>query len=198
MQKALGVSNGQGPAIKRISGDMEKLLTSDVLYSARVAPLITQALASAGVAGSPPPTDSFLPDIGWLVPQTAAQHILSYVPTSLGGSPPVSGTLVGHRLISASVVTNGSAKTLQANGINSIPYTTAGVTFVLTFTNSGAVTEHDVGTEVTFSKAGLDTSCLTRTAIDPHDQPGRQLHLRHPLHADLLGPARPSSIRSWR
>lgn len=172
MQKALGVSHGQGPAITRISGDMEKLLAADVLYSSRVAPLILQALTNAGLAGSPPP-DAFLPDIGWLTPQTAAQHILSYVPTSLGGAPLPAGTLVGHKLVSVGVLAPGGSVTpLQLTGINKLPYTTAGITFVLDVQNSGTVTEHDVGTQITFSKAGLDTSCLTRTNLIRTTSPG--------------------------
>lgn len=165
MQKALGVSHGQGPAITRISGDMEKLLSADVLYSDRVAPLILQALANAGVAGSPPP-DAFLPDVGWLVPQTAAQRILSYVPTSLGGTPLPSGTLVGHKLTSVGVLQpDGSVTPLQSTNVNRLAYTTTGITFVLGFQNSGTVAEHDVGTQITFQKAGFNTSCLSRTNI---------------------------------
>ena len=164
MQRALGVSSEQGPAITQIAGDMEKLLSSDVLYSDRVAPLIIEALANAGLAGSPPPS-TFLPDIGWLAPQTVAERILPYVPTSLGGPPLPAGASVGHRLTSVGYLTpSGSLTLLQPNGINMLPYTTAGITFVLKVVNSGTVIEHDVGIQITFRKAGLDTSCLTRTA----------------------------------
>jgi hypothetical protein len=172
MQKALGVSHGQGAAITQISGDMEKLLSADVLYEDRVAPLILQGLANAGVAGSPPP-DAFLPDIGWLVPQTTALRILSYVPTSLGGTPLPAGTLVGHKLISVGVLQpDDSVTPLQSSNVNKLAYTTAGITFVLGFQNSGTVTEHDVGTQITFSKAGLNTTCLTRTNITRTTSPG--------------------------
>jgi hypothetical protein len=172
MQKALGVSHGQGPAITRISGDMEKLLSADVLYADRVAPLILQGLANAGVAGSPPP-DAFLPDVGWLVPQTAAVRILGYVPTSLGGTPLPSGTLVGHKLTSVGVLQpNRSVTPLQTANVNKLAYTKAGITFVLGFQNSGTVAEHDVGTQITFSKAGLNTSCLTGTNITRTTSPG--------------------------
>jgi len=176
MQKALGVSQGQGGAIKQISGDMEKLLTSDTMYATRVAPLILQGLANAGVAGSPLSTDAFLPDIGWLVPRTAAERILSYVPTSLGGTPLPSGASVGHGLTSVGVLQpNGSVTPLQSTGNNKIPYTTAGITFVLGVQNLGTISEHDVGTQITFSKAGLNTSCLTRTNIIRTTTPGQTL-----------------------
>ena len=172
MQRALGVSSEQGPAIAQIAGDMEKLLTSDVLYSDRVAPLIIEALANAGLAGSPPPS-TFLPDIGWLTPQTVALRILTYVPTTLGGPPLPAGASVGHRLTSVGYLTpSGSLTPLQSSGINRLPYTTAGITFVLQVVNSGTVIEHDVGTQITFRKAGLDTSCLTRTSVIHTTRPG--------------------------
>ena len=40
---------------------------------------------------SPVPANSFLPDNGWLVPQTTAQRILGYVPVALGGSTAATG-----------------------------------------------------------------------------------------------------------
>jgi len=171
MQSALGVSSQQGPAITQIAGDMEKLLASDVLYTDRVAPLIIEALANAGLAGSPPPS-TFLPDIGWLDPQTVAQRILTYLPTSLGGAKLPSGASVGHRLVSVGYLTpSGSVTMLQTSGINKIAYTTAGVTFILKVENSGTVTEHDVGTEIRFFKAGLDTACLKQTSDIHTTQP---------------------------
>lgn len=173
MQRALGVSSQQGPAITRIAGDMQKLLTSDVMYSARVAPLIVEALAKAGLAGSPPPS-TFVPDIGWLVPQTVAQRILTFVPTSLGGAPLPSGASVGHRLTSVGYLTpSGAVTPLSTTGVNKIPYTTAGITFVLGVVNSGTVPEHDVGTRIKFFKAGLATSCLQQTNQIRTTQPGQ-------------------------
>jgi hypothetical protein len=172
MQSALGVSSQQGPAITQIAGDMEKLLSSDVIYSDRVAPLIIEALAKAGLAGSPPPS-TFLPDIGWLDPATVAQRILTYVPTSLGGAPLPAGATVGHRLVSVGYLTpSGSVTLLKSNGINRLPYTTAGITFVLKFENSGNQPEHDVGTEIRFRKAGLNTACLKRTNVIRTTEPG--------------------------
>jgi hypothetical protein len=151
---------------------MQKLLSSDVLYSDRVAPLIIEALANAGLAGSPPPS-AFLPDLGWLTPQTVAARILTYVPTSLGGAPLPSGATVGHQLVSVGYLTpTGTVTPLQSHGVNRIAYTTAGVTFVLVVENSGTVQEHNVGTEITFFKAGLDTACLKRTTVIRTTAPG--------------------------
>ena len=52
---------------------MELLLASDVIYAERVAPLIEQALASAGITGQTVASSAFLPDVSWLVPQTVAR-----------------------------------------------------------------------------------------------------------------------------
>jgi hypothetical protein len=172
MQTALGPSSGQGTAIKLIAGDMEKLLASDVLYADRVQPLIDQALAKAGIAASAP-ASPFLPDVTWLVPTTVAARILGYVPTSLGGSKPPAGTLVGHQLVSVAVkAADGTTTPLSTTGVNPIPYTSAGVTFVLTFTNGGTVQEHGVQTQISFFKAGISTSCLKETGQVNTTNPG--------------------------
>jgi len=160
MKDALGVSSDQGTAIKLIAGDMEKLLASDVLYADRVAPLITQALGTAGIVGETTDASTFLPDIGWLTPQTVADRILGHVPSSLGGSS-VTGT-PGHALLGVSVESaSGTTTPLSSTTANTFAYTPAGVTFVLDVENSGNVTEYGVGTEVRFYKKGLDTRCLT-------------------------------------
>jgi hypothetical protein len=134
-----------------------------VLYADRVAPLMNEALAKAGIAETAP-ASPFLPDITWLAPATVATRILGYVPTSLGGSKPAAGTLVGHALESVSLrAADGTLTPLKSSGINTIPYTSAGVTFVLTFTNGGTLDEYGVETKISFYKAGLSTSCLTET-----------------------------------
>jgi hypothetical protein len=161
MKDALGVSSDQGTAIKLIAGEMEKLLAADVLYADRVAPLITQALATAGIAGETTDASAFLPDVGWLTPQTVADRILGHVPSSLPGGSPVSGT-PGHELLGVSVESaSGTATPLSTTTANTFAYTPAGVTFVLDVENSGNVTEYGVGTQISFFKKGLNTSCLT-------------------------------------
>jgi hypothetical protein len=172
MQTALAPSSDQGPAIKLIAGDMEKLLASDVLYADRVAPLMNEALANAGIAETAA-ASPFLPDITWLAPATVAARILGYVPTSLGGSKPAAGTLVGHQLETVSLrAADGTLTPLSTSGINPIPYTSAGVTFVLTFKNAGTLPEYGVETQIYFYKAGLSTSCLTETGSVTKTVPG--------------------------
>ncbi len=65
VRTALG---GQGKqASTLIAGDMEMFLTSDVVYSQRVAPLIQQALVADGIH-EPTAGTRFLPNLGWLDP----------------------------------------------------------------------------------------------------------------------------------
>ncbi len=162
---ALGETSSQAVAIKLIAGEMEKLLTADVLYSDRVAPLIQQELANAGITGQTTPSFNFLPDIGWLLPTNVAQRILGFVPTSLGGTP-ATGT-PGHELLGVSVESSSGALTALSNtgsAVNDIPYTPAGTTFVLNVLNSGTITEYAVQTQISFSKVGLDAACLGKTS----------------------------------
>ena len=166
MSSVLGVSNDQGAQINAIAGDMEMLLTSDGIYAERVLPLIAEALANAGITGQiPPPSGPFLPDIAWIEPQTVAQRILGYIPTSLGGLPSTGSN--GHELLSVSIRgPNGTTTPLQsgATTVSSYPYTSAGFTFVLTIRNSGTGDVHGVMTSIFFHKTGLNTSCLTTPA----------------------------------
>jgi hypothetical protein len=164
---ALGAGD-QGPAIKQIAGDMELLLASDVLYAERVKPLIRQSLANAGVNGQTVSDSTFLPDVAWLVPQTAANRILGYVPVSLGGAPPTGSN--GHELVG---VTYNKGTTLTTSGqLNTIVLGSAGVTFDLSVLNSGTGVVHDVITKVFFSARSVDASCLDQQSSIPQTSPG--------------------------
>jgi hypothetical protein len=165
---ALGATAGQGNGIKQIAGDMEMLLASDVIYAERVAPLITQELVKAGISDQTAAASTFLPDIGWLDPSTVAQRILGFVPISLGGGTVANGSN-GHELLTVAARSATGDTPLQSGSgtINKLPYTSAGVTFVLTVKNSGTGTVHEVRTELLFRKTGLNTSCLTSQNVIP-------------------------------
>lgn len=176
MTSALGASSNQAGAIRLIAGQMENLLTSDVIYAERVAPLIQQQLAAAGIHGETTDASVFLPDVGWLQPQLAAQRILGFVPSSLGGGAPTTGT-PGHALLGVSVQpASGTPSALSSSGLNRFAYTPAGITFVLDVENSGTVIEHAVQTQITFYKQGLNTSCLTKTAGIQTTNPGKSVY----------------------
>jgi hypothetical protein len=171
MTSALGANADQTLAIKLIAGQMENLLTADTIYKERVKPLIQQALVNAGISGQTTPDSVFLPDIGWLQPQTVALRILGFVPASLGGLP-ASGS-PGHALEGVSVQGLTSTPTaLSTTGLNRLAYTSAGITFVLNVLNSGTLTEYAVNTKIFFTKVGLHTGCLTQTGVIRKTVPG--------------------------
>ena len=153
---ALGTLH-QATAITQIAGAMEMLLTADVIYAERAAPLIEQALTNAGLSGQTVSPSTFLPDVGWLTPAIAAERILGYVPVQLGGQALQPGVSNGHELLG---VTYGSNTVLSTTSPNSIVLGTAGVTFTLQVKNSGTGTVHDVITQVSFFARGVNTSCL--------------------------------------
>jgi hypothetical protein len=123
-----------------------------------------QELASAGITGESTPESVFLPDVGWLQPTNVAQRILGFVPTSLGGKPTTGSP--GHELLGVSVESSNGTMTALSTGagfVNKFVYTPAGITLVLNVFNSGTITEYAVQTTVSFSKIGLNTSCLNKT-----------------------------------
>jgi hypothetical protein len=152
--QALGTGD-QSAAIKQIAGDMEMLLTADVIYAERVEPLIQQALGKAGIIGQLASPSVFLPDSGWLIPQTVAKRILGYVPVSLGGAPPSGSN--GHELLQ---VTYNNGVVLSTSTPNTITVHPQGVTFVLDVKNSGTGTVHDVVTKILFSARSASRTCL--------------------------------------
>lgn len=175
LPNALGITD-QATAIKKIAGDMEMLLAADVIYAERVKPLIEQELATAGITGVSVPTSAFLPDVSWVVPQSAAVHILSYVPSELGGAP-LSGS-VGHALLG--VQTRFGA--VSSTGVNSYQLGTSGVTFNLQVQNTGTIAVHDVITELRFfSRNVKNASCLNRTAVIPITLPGTTTPYTSPI-----------------
>ncbi len=166
---ALGTGD-QAAAIKTIAGAMELFEASDVIYAARVRPLILQQLAAATLAGTPVDRSEFLPDVAWTIPQTAATRILGYVPSSLGGGPIVGSP--GHAL-TAVTVSNGTATPAPlSSGLNRLTLGPAGITFNLQVANDGTATLHAVVTEIRFHSASVNTSCLTTTNRIPLTSPG--------------------------
>ncbi len=163
---ALGVGS-QDKAIQAITGAMELLSASDVLYRERTRPLILEALARAGITDVTIPDDSFLPDNGWLVPQTTAQRILGYVPVSLGGSHLASGAY-GHELLAVS----SPKGALSTTAANVFPLGSAGVSFTLQVLNSGTAVAHGEITKITFHSASVPASCLDVRGTIPVTSPG--------------------------
>ena len=153
---ALGRGQPAQNAVARIAGNMQYFLSSDVVYKARVAPLIKQGLDDSGVSGQRIPDSQFMANIGWLNP--------SFVATKIGASagapnqPPAPG-LHGHGLTSVSVGDN----TLQPSPVvNRVPATSR-VVFHVAFANQGDNDENDV--RVTVGVRGSGKTITARKTV---------------------------------
>jgi len=144
---ALGRGQAARSAVSRIAGNMQYFLSSDVVYKARVAPLIKQTLDDAGVTGQQIADSQFMGNIAWLSPTFVAQQIGATA--GAANQPPAPG-LHGHGLTSVSVGDN----TLQPSPVvNRVP-ATARVTFHVVFQNQGDNDENDVRVTVTVRGSG--------------------------------------------
>jgi hypothetical protein len=139
--------NGQTAeaAVDRITGQMEALLASDVVYSQRVQANIISALEADGIGGQRIVDSRALPDIGWLDKDNIAAVLNA---KRAGGgtgasSAPAPGTH-GHGLTSVSV---GNV-TLNTQGTNHIP-AGGNPTFNVKFQNQGENDEAGVTVRVT-------------------------------------------------
>jgi hypothetical protein len=158
VRTALGDSgDAANTAITDIAGQMQTFLASDVLYDARVKPLIASALKDANIKGQNVASSRFLPGIEWLSENTVAAELNQQL-TSGGRKPgQVTPGLHGTGLDSVSV----GNTTLQTGAPNRLP-ASADTAFVVKFTNQGDNNEFDI--KVSVSVEGGDKPIkVTRT-----------------------------------
>jgi len=144
LPKALGGKDKQ--SIEYIAGAMEIFLASDVLYSQRVAPLIQQTLGEHGVHGISTSPSRFLPNLGWLEPNTVSSRLTGQ---GTAGTETTGGTH-GSALKGVSVGSNELAAepTLNHLGGGGNP------TFSVSVENAGESTSSNVKVTVTVSAGG--------------------------------------------
>ncbi len=130
-----------------IAGDMENFLASDVVYSQRVAPLIEETLKGGGAAGQTVASTHFLPNIGWLEPNTVQARITGQAASS--SNAPVSGNH-GSALKGVSVGANTLAPEPTLNHVSG----GGNPTFTVQVENSGEFPETNVKVNVTVTAAG--------------------------------------------
>jgi len=144
-------SDAADEATTAIAGQMQSFLASDVVYRARVQPLIKAALDEAEIGGQDIPGSKFLTDIAWLSPRVVSSR--------LGGSGGGGGSssdeepapgLHGNGLQSVSV---GDTR-LTADGANRIPAAGGAPTFEVAFINQGENDEQDVRVDVRVTGGG--------------------------------------------
>jgi hypothetical protein len=163
LPKALSSQPGAADAIRRIAGQMQLFLSSDVIYSQRVAPLIKQALDDNDVNNQTVVTSKFLPSIGWLDPEQVGSKIN---PDVAAGSTSSSKTPApgshGHGLIGTKA---GGVQLQPGTAINRVP-AKAPLPVEVTYANQGENDETNVSISVRITggpKAISSTKRLNQT-----------------------------------
>jgi hypothetical protein len=147
VRTALG---GQGKqASTYIAGAMEVLLTSDVIWSQRVAPLIQQALAGDGIQGESTAGTQFLPNLGWLEPNTVLARLTGQSKGAAQSSQVTPGTH-GSSLIGVSVGPTALEPSPALNHVGG----GANPTFTVKVEDSGSNPETGVKVEVSVTAGG--------------------------------------------
>jgi len=159
IRTALGDSgDAADKAIQQIAGQMQVFLTSDVAYQTRVTPTIKAVLDDKGIAGQQIAQSRFLPDLGWLDPQTVARVLGQQLSAGAGRNKnqPTGPGLHGTNIDSVSY----GNTTLQPSTSNQLTYATD-TPFSVKFTNGGDNDEFDV--KVTVRVEGGSGSPITLT-----------------------------------
>lgn len=139
IRTALSDGSRAEEATNQIAGQMQKLLASDIVYSQRVAPLIKEALDDNDIAGQRIQPTRFLPNLGWLDPDTVARRIGGRASDGGRGGPVAPGSH-GHGLTS---VTVGEQALDPSPAANRIP-AASNLAFDVAFQNQGDNDESDV------------------------------------------------------
>jgi hypothetical protein len=167
--RALGGKDKQ--AITEIAGDMEIFLASDVIYSQRTAPLLQQALASRDIHGLTTSPSRFLPNLGWLDPNTTLSRITGQAAGSNGGVTP--GTH-GSQLLGVNVGTTALQPEPTLNHISG----GGSPTFTVMVENTGSNPETNVKVDVTVTAGGKQYKA---SHVINSTQPGNKVNVEIPL-----------------
>jgi len=179
-----GSSAAAQQAINRITGQMQALLASDVIYSQRVLPQINEALLDGGAGHQQLVASQALTNFGWLDNAQVTAAIGATVPVKQAGGKVAPGTH-GHGLTNVKV----GDLTLQTTGTNHVPSKPPPV-FTVNFENQGENPEIDVRVNVTISGQGFTTIHLHKTL--PETKAGSPAQAIIPLTSPV--PTSPSLV----
>jgi hypothetical protein len=177
--KALGGQSKQASTL--IAGAMEIFLASDVIYSQRAAPFIQQTLTGAGITGLSTSPSIFLPNIGWLEPNTVLARITGQGAGATTGIAP--GTH-GSSLVGVSVGTTA----LQPEETGTLNHISGGgsPTFTVTVENTGSNPESNVKVDVTVTAGGKE---FKASHVISTTQPGTKSNVEVPVTGIPVGVA---------
>jgi hypothetical protein len=175
---ALGGKDKQ--AFTLIAGAMEIFLTSDIVYSQRVAPLIQQTLASSGIHGlATSPTHS-LPNLGWLEPTTVTSRITGQA------SPTQNASVTGNHGSALTGVSVGETALEAEPALNHIK-AAGNPTFTVKVENSGESPETNVAVNVTVTASGKQ---LKASHAIEQTEPGKTVNVDVPVSGVPSGAAK--------
>jgi hypothetical protein len=141
LPEALGGERGATDAVNSIAGQMQALLTSDVIYLQRTIPELASAYEERGIEERFP-TDRFLPDLGWLEPETVDTRL-----SRIGGGEDSAAAPGLHGTGIQGVAAQPAGVELTESGVNRVP---AGerLTFDVQVQNQGESDETDVAVSI--------------------------------------------------
>ncbi|HMD57786.1 MAG TPA: hypothetical protein VKG82_09980 [Solirubrobacteraceae bacterium] len=174
---ALGGQAKQASSL--IAGDNEIFLASDVLFSQRVVPLIQQTLAEEGIHELNTTTSRFLPNIGWLEPNTVQSRLTGQASSSSGQT--VTGNH-GSALKGVSVGTNTLEPEPTINHISG----GGSPTFTAQVENSGEFNETNVKVDLTVTAGGKQYKA---SHLINKTEPGKTVNVEIPTSGIPLGVA---------
>jgi hypothetical protein len=184
VRTALGGQSKQ--ASTYIAGDMENFLASDVIYSQRVAPLIAQTLSANGIHEQTAATSSFLPNLGWLEPETVLARLTGKSAKGSTSGAVAPGTH-GH---SVTGVTVGASTLQPAPAVNHV-HSGANPTFTVMVENGGSNPETNVKVEVGVTSGGKQ---LKASHVINKTEPGSTSPVDIPVEGVALSAASRVSV----
>jgi len=137
-------------AISQIAGDMELFLASDVIYSQRVVPLISQTLAANGITSQSTPSSRFTPNLGWLESATVQSRLTGQSSSSSSQSGSLAPGTHGSALKGVTV----GGKALEVEPTLNRVKGGANPALTVMVEDAGENTESDVKVNVSVTSAG--------------------------------------------
>ena len=147
---------------------MEIFLASDVIYSQRVAPLIQQTLAANGDHGiRTSPSSRFLPNLGWLEPNTVSSRL-----TGTTATPEQPRPRRDHHGSALKGVSVGSTERARAEPALNHISGGGSPTFTVQVEDTGEYPETNVKVDVTVTAGGKQYQGLRHDRKDRTGQDG--------------------------
>ncbi len=140
---ALG-DKGRQAAIDSIAGQMQALLASDVIYSQRAIPALTSAFSKRNIEEKFPNV-RFMPDLGWLDPDTVQTRL-----EKLAGSAAQTATPGLHGTSLEGVTVQPAGTVLTDSGVNRVALGDQ-LAFDVKVQNGGDSEETDIGVTIAIS-----------------------------------------------